>query len=857
MTFMLIGAIVYGALGWTAGNLTVTITDNPMDINVAAGSKTLVDITGISMGTTNYTAITAVATFTDSLVLTLSATQTLTIYNVATGGIRFHDTAVGASSVEITMKDQGDHFFGISEQNSSSTELNPDLRGTTVALTAAAQENTCCETNAKAFGAVFWSSLGYAGFFDSFAEGSYAFGVGGVTTITHDASAIDWYLFYGPTGDKAYPQFYSVIGAPKKVPIWGCGLCYWNNNFASSSTTAPAVLTYGEEFNANHLPCTQMWVDRPYSDGADGWGNMDFSAAFQTPPAATWIKQMSSDTGYNTKVMTWVMPGTFGTPLPPAGDYFTGGNYYLDLSLPAAVTWYLHQLDSLQNQVGVQGHKQDRCEESMNPGPLSDAWSDGTPEVERQGKYLFLNAKVTDSSLRMFWGDSQYNFARGAYHRVQPYLCGLWGGDTRGPWAGLQGTLGNGIKVGFIGFPCWGTDLGGYDATTQITPQQFMRYLGFGCFVGFMENMLDGKEPWTYTTAADSVGLGNETFMQRYAMWGALRLNLIPYIYTLLNTSKNIGPSMRGLPLMYPTDANVDTIGDEYLFGPAMLVAPLYTATDSRSVYLPNDPSNAWYYFFNYAETHVNGRFTTATIPYWEVPVYIKANSIYPTGSIYPGNTVKWIGAAAFNAARYVEINAFPGTTAGVSDTFTYLDYLDNNALKPLTVTTGTTNDTEVTVTAPAMTVPETLMVRLNSAPARVVLNGATLTAAQYQYNATTMRLTVENPAGVAANLVINGPVVGVRLYYTPASLHGNLEIRSAGDRISMLIPAASGVDAKSRLDVSLFDLAGKCVWNVSLPASNRSTAVTIPAGRLGRGMYFGSIKVNGLTLGRAKIALP
>jgi alpha-glucosidase (family GH31 glycosyl hydrolase) len=852
--FMAIGTIVYGALGWTAGNMTVTITNSPMDINVAAGGKTLVDVTAITMGTTTYNAITAVATFADSLVLTLSASQSLTISNVATGGLHFHDTAAGATSVEITMKDQGDHFFGISEQNSSQTELNPDLRGTTVPLTAAAQENTCCETNAKAFAAVYYSTLGYVSFFDSYAEGNYVFGVGGQTTITHDASAINWYLFYGPTGDKCFPQFYSVIGAPKQVPIWATGLCYWNNNFASSSTTAPAVLTYGEEFNANHLPATVMWVDRPYSDGADGWGEMDFSAAFSTPAPAVWINQIASDTGYNTRVMTWVMPGTFCTPEPPAGDYFAGGNCYLDLTNPAAVTWYLNQLNTLQNAVGIHGHKQDRCEESMTQ-PLGDAWYDGTPTAEKQGKYLYLNAWVTDSSLRTAWGADEYNFARGAYHRVQPVLSGLWGGDTRAPWAGLQGTLGNGVKVGFMGFPCWGTDIGGYDAANKIPTQQFMRYLAFGVFVGFMENMLDGKEPWTYTLTTDSAGLGGETFMQRYAEFGALRLNLIPYTYTLENTSAKIGVVMRPLPYMYPTDANVDTIGDEYLFGPAMLVAPIYDDNNTRSVYLP---SGTWYNFYNYALTYAGSqRLTTPTIPIYQNPVYIMANSIYPTGSIYPGNTVKWIGTAAFNAARYIEINAFPGTAAGVADTFTYMDYLDNNALKPLIVATGQTIDTEVTVTAPAMTVPETLMVRLNSAPASVVLNGATLTAADYQYNAATKKLTVENPAGVAADLVVNGGVTGTRPYYTPAFLHGSLEIRSAGDRISLLIPAASGIEAKQRLDVSLFNVAGKCVWNVSLPAFNQPTTVAVPAGRLGHGMYFGSVKVNGLTLGRAKIALP
>jgi alpha-glucosidase (family GH31 glycosyl hydrolase) len=856
-TLLAIGAVVGSALGLTSGSMTVTASANgaAMDINVAAGGTTLADITAITFGTTKYTSITSATTSADSVVLTLAAGQTLTIYALPTGGVRFYGTSASATSVSITMKDQGDQFFGICEQNVSTTNDNPDLRGRTINITAVNIETGMnnAEPNAKVWSAFYMSSLGYGSFFDSFAEGTYVFGVGGVTTITHTTNTIDWYLFYGPTGDKIMPQYYGIIGAPKSVPIWGCGFTIWNNNFASSTTTAPAVMTYAANFNANKLPCTALWVDRPYSDGAQGWGEMDFSAAFSTPAPAVWAKQLSADTGYNIKLMTWVAPLTFGTPLPPAGLYFSGGYYYLDLSNPAAFNWYVHQLDSIQDSIGVQGHKMDRCEESMTPGPVGSTWHDGTPTAQQQGKYLYLNAKVTDSSLRIKWGSDQFNFARGAYHRCQPYLSAVWAGDTRAPWPGLVGAIGNVIKDGFMGFPLAGSDIGGYGTgATKIPTQQFMRWLEFGTFCGLMENMLDGKEPWLYTATADSAGLGGQTFMQRYASYGALRLNMLPYTYSMANQSASMGVIVRPLPYMYPTDANVDTIGDEYLFGPAMLVAPISSATNSRSIYLP---AGTWYSFWNYAETHVTGRFTTATIPVYQIPVYIKANSIFPTGNIYAGNTGKWIGAT-YNSTRYVQINAFPDTAANQTNSFTYMDYLDSNKLKTLTVTTGATA-AMVTVTAPAMTVPETLMVRQATAPTSVVLNGATLTASQYQYNATTMKLTVEVPANTAAALALNGAVVGVRQYYQPASLHGSLEIRSNAGRLSMIIPGTVGIGARDRLEVALFNLEGKCIWSVSLPASSRETSVSVPASRIGHGMYFGTIKANGLTLGRAKIALP
>ncbi len=840
-------AMSSSSFAWTAGNLTVTVTNSPMDINVSAGTKTLLDVTGINFGGTNYTAITSVTTTIDSLVINLATNVAVTIKPVFSG-IRMYGRVAAVTTVMITMRDQGDHFFGITEQNINGN--SPDLRTRTIAITAANIQNYGNEPNAKVWSAFYMSSLGYGSFFNTFAEGTYVFGSGGVTTITHNTNTIDWYIYYGPTGDKIHQAYFKTIqtieglgtrSPTKKVPIWACGLVIWHDNYSGSAQ----VLSHNTNFIANQIPITAQWIDRPYSDGGTGWGYMNFSAAFANP--ATWIRQITSDTGYNVKEMTWIAPCTFGTPVPPAGTYFNGGYYYLDLSNPAAVTWYKQKLDSLQHSVGVQGHKMDRCEETMTQ-VTSGTWYDGTPTTEKQPKYLYLNALVTDQALRTMWGDNQFNFPRGAYHRCQPYIGAVWAGDTRAPWAGLVGALANGIKTAFCGFPVWGSDIGGYGTgATKIPTDQYLRWLGFGCFCGMMENMLDGKEPYIYTAAGDAVG--GQPFVSRYKSLADVRMSLIPYVYSLANTSADNGVAMRPLPYMYPNDANTYAIGDEYLFGNAFLVAPITSAATTRSVYLP---AGTWYYFFNQTETHAAGTFTTPVIPLYQIPVYIKSNSVYVTGQIYPGNSKRWM--TNYDATRNVVINAFPGN-AGERDTFTYVDYLAADAKKAIFVEAYPS--TIIHVVSPAMTVTGTVMVHLSSAPTSVTLNTVLLSTSQYQYTAGTQSLTVPFAAQQAVDLWINGIVKTVAVPENP-SLLGHLQVRIVRKGIELIIPPATGMHNNSRIEASMFDIRGRQVWRGTITANQIcSSSCVLPLNNIGRGSYCAMVKVDGIVAQRSKIVVP
>jgi len=106
---------------------------------------------------------------------------------------------------------------------------------------------------------------------------------------------------------------------------------------------------------------------------------------------------------------------------------------------------------------------------------------------------------------------------------------------------------------------------------------------------------------------------------------------LMPYIYSLTGmVTQNDYTIMRALVMDFGHDSNVLNIGNQFMFGPALLINPVteYKAR-SREVYLPS--GTGWYElktgkYFN------GGQTLTVDAPYTEIPIFVKEGSIIPCG---------------------------------------------------------------------------------------------------------------------------------------------------------------------------------------------------------------------------------
>jgi alpha-glucosidase/alpha-D-xyloside xylohydrolase len=207
-----------------------------------------------------------------------------------------------------------------------------------------------------------------------------------------------------------------------------------------------------------------------------------------------------------------------------------------------------------------------------------------------------------------------------------------------------------GINAGLSGVPYWGTDIGGFVPTKEFTAELFVRWFQFGAFCPSFRchgRTWQLRRPWGWNTGsygASEMGANAETFLpkaedlhnaavepicRRYLN---TRSQLMPYLYSAAwETHKTGIPLIRSLGLSFPEDPTAWATTDAYLFGPSLLVAPVFEqGATERTVYLP---AGGWYDFWT--ARRIEGG-TTVTVPTTleTMPLFVRAGSIVPTGPV-------------------------------------------------------------------------------------------------------------------------------------------------------------------------------------------------------------------------------
>lgn len=613
--------------------------------------------------------------------------------------LHFYASDETFNHITIKMKDLDEHYFGLIEKLYPYNSRIPDLRGNVVDFEVYGYGNRdYAENYASAYSAFYMSSKGYGSFFDTFAKGRYQFAINGSTEIYHQTGKLDWYIFYGPTGDKIHKEYFNVIGKPKFVPIWACGPIFWRDQ---NNGGKDEILDDIQKFNDLKIPLTACWVDRPYSDGAHEWSKMNFSEKFSEPEK--WIKQIND---YGLEFMTWIGSLTFtDKDFPGLLPNYMG---YIDLTNPEALKEFESRLNKNQYSVGVRGHKMDRGEEYF---PFTAKWHEPGSESVSRNKYIYLFSKVTHNFLTNAFGKNHFNFARAAFHRCQPFLSAVWGGDSRNNWHGMAGNMANAIRCGFMGFPVWGGDTGGYLGEGWIEEDLYIRWLQWGAWSGMFEVKIDGaggrgkdRPPWKYSEQLQNV----------YRNVSDQRMNLLPYIYSCSNTSYKNGVVMKPLTYMYPDDEKTYEIWNEYILGNAFLVAPLFTKDNKREIYLPE---GEWYEFDNLNNKYEGPLTVTKDVHIETIPVFVKENSIYVTGNIFEGSSKNWKDDLKGN--EEITIHLFPGESVDRTS-FSYIDYFDDDKEKEINMISF---DEKVELKSESLMTKTVIEIKCVAKPGKILLN--------------------------------------------------------------------------------------------------------------------------------------
>jgi hypothetical protein len=434
----------------------------------------------------------------------------------------------------------------------------------------------------------------------------------GVFRPSEPAQPQDIFLMANKDPAVMLREFAVLTGMPHLPPLWALGYQQSHRTLASREQ----VLQEAKTFRAKQLPCDVM-IYLGTGFAPSGWntghGSFAFNRAIFPDPEAM-FREMH-DEGFRVVLHVLGVPHDLhGSVSDRAADPDDAANY-----------WREHE------QVFRTGN---------------DGW------WVDDGDELFPEERLTRN--RMYWdGPLQqrpnvrpFSIQRNGYAGLQRYGF-MWSGDTNSSWETLRAQVADGLNTGLSGLPYWGTDTGGFFSTKELTAELYVRWFQWSAFCPLFRShgrtwML--RLPWGWDLG--NVGpveddpkllpspdqLHNadvEVICRKYLN---LRYQLLPYLYsTIYGTHRTGMPVMRAMWLAYPGDAEMLPIDDAYLWGDALLVAPVIAAgARERVVRLP---AGAWYDYWT-QERLQGGREIAAAADLSTLPLYVKAGSIVPLGPV-------------------------------------------------------------------------------------------------------------------------------------------------------------------------------------------------------------------------------
>jgi len=430
-------------------------------------------------------------------------------------------------------------------------------------------------------------------------------------------AAIDAFLIVAQEPAQIMWQYAQLTGQSHLPPLWSLGYLQSHRTLASRE----AVLAEVDEFRQRKLPCDGMiYLGTGFCP--EGWNTGHDSFAFNPrifPDPDAMLRQLHQS---GMRVVVHVVD----PPLDLHGTIDDGEADPNDTD-HAASYWARHQ-------------------EALAKG--IDGW---WPDV---GDQLAPQARL--ARIRMYWdGPLQsdpdrrpFALHRNAYAGIQRHGW-LWSGDVDSAWRTLAMQVPVGLNCGLTGIALWGTDIGGFITTPELTGELYVRWFQYGAFCPLFRS--HGRTwklrlPWGWNTGEygpeeydgrhgalpDRSELHNPQVEPICRKYLELRYRLLPYTYSAVREASDTGmPVMRALWLHYPSDAAAVACGDAYLWGRDILVAPVTEkGATRRALYLP--PGD-WHDFWT-GERHRGGRRIERTVDLETLPLYVRAGAIIATGPV-------------------------------------------------------------------------------------------------------------------------------------------------------------------------------------------------------------------------------
>jgi alpha-D-xyloside xylohydrolase len=454
-----------------------------------------------------------------------------------------------------------------------------------------------------------------------------------------------------PTPAARLRHYLSLTGFPMLLPEWAYG--HWKSR--DVYTHARDVDEDLEGYLENRLPLDAIVLDSPWETQYNTWR---FNP-HQFPDPSGLIARLRRA---GVRTVVWVTPwvnlesvdgqrppgieserlharpadnyadGALGGHFvrdrdgrPWVGKWWMGTGSLVDFTSPAARRWWRRQAQRALD-LGIEGIKADDGEGYYMPPDARLA--DGRTGAEAAWAYGDLYRRTMQRALDESHPGTGVLFGRSGWSGQQG--TGLtWGGDQASDWWSLRALVTATLTAAASGFSNWSHDVGGYLGRRLVErcPRELLlRWVQFGCFTPLMQaHGRFEQEAWRY----------DDHTLDTYREYVLLHERLVPYIRAAAATAARTGlPIIRPLCLVDPLDPLGWTMGDSYLFGPSLWVAPVVEeGATQRRAYLP---PGEWIEPRTGA-AHAGGRDVLVSAPVDRIPFWVRKGALVVT---YPAEHV-------------------------------------------------------------------------------------------------------------------------------------------------------------------------------------------------------------------------
>jgi len=473
---------------------------------------------------------------------------------------------------------------------------------------------------------------------------------------------LDYYFIAGNNIDEVISGYRTLTGKAQVMPKWAMG--FWQSR--ERYRTSNEIVSTLKEFRIRKIPIDNIVLDWNYWPEPQ-WGSHDFDKSrFPNPKA-----MIDSIHALNGHIMISVWPKFYvGTEhfnefdkngwmyrqsvKDSLRDWIGKGYHYsfYDAYSPDARKLFWKQMYNKLYSLGIDAWWMDASEPNIRDctdmdyrkalcGPTALGSS-----TEFFNAYALMNAEaIYDGQRGVNKNKRVFLLTRSGFAGLQRYSTATWSGDIASRWEDLKAQISAGLNFTICGIPYWTMDIGGFCVENRYVAAQQKwdknkvenadlkewrelntRWYQFGAFAPLYRahGQFPLREIW-------NIAPENHPAYKSIEFYIKLRYRLMPYIYSLAGQVYFRDYTiMRPLVMDFENDKEVNKIGDQFMFGPAFMVSPIYTyQARTREMYFPK--ASGWYDF--YSGTFISGsKKTVVEAPYERIPLYVRAGSIIPFG---------------------------------------------------------------------------------------------------------------------------------------------------------------------------------------------------------------------------------